>query len=226
MRFSTFRSSVAALAAAVAFAACGGHGLTPSTSIPGGAAPDAIGGMTPLKATGPCGLQQTKGWIFGGSCFSVALKPAGGSGKLAAYKGLTIAAVLKSNNAKAGTIVIFRDATGKGDITPIKPSKAFPLYGKKTCEKVKGASCPGTAFAYIEGVNTGKAFNLNFSPGITVTNTGKYPGKSCGLAELVASGWDLTPLHGTVSGKKLAYPSLPATLAIPSGAFFIVLACS
>jgi hypothetical protein len=223
MRFSTFRSSVAALAAAVAFAACSGHGLTPSTSLPGASMSNDTGGATPFKAVGPCGAQQTKGWLFGGSCFSVVLKTTGESGTLKAYKGITIAAKLGTNNAKAGTIIIFRDATGKGDIKPIKPSPAFPLYGKKGC--AKGASCPGTAFVYIEGENSSKAFSLNFTPGITVTNTGKYPGKRCILAELGATGWGATALNATVTGKKLTFKSLPAPQSIPSGAFFLALAC-
>jgi hypothetical protein len=223
MRFSTFRSSVAALAAAVAFAACSGHGLTPSTSLPGASMPNDTAGGTPFKAVGPCGAQQTKGWLFGGSCFSVALKPPGASGKLTAYKGITIAAVLEKNGAKAGTIILFRDATGKGDIKPIKPSPAFPLYGKKGC--AKGQKCSGTAFIYIEGENTGKKFQLDSSPGITVTNAGAYPGKRCILAELLAAGWTPTPLPSTLKGKTLKFASVPAPQQIPAGAFFLALAC-
>jgi hypothetical protein len=222
MRFSIPRTSVAAVAAAVALAACGGQSLTPSSSLPG-SAPNMVA-MRPDSA-GPCGEKQTKGWLFGGSCFSTALTKTGSSGTLKAYKGITITAQLGTNNLKKTTIILFRDATGKGDITPIPPSKAFPLFGPKACAK-GGSPCTGKTFIYIEGENTGGTFNLNSSPGIKITNTGKYPGTECLLSELTPTGWKVEPLSGRVSGKTLTFASLPAPQTIPSGAFFITFACS
>jgi hypothetical protein len=211
---SLIRSGAAALVATLAFAACAGG----SSSIPSSGASSAgtsYRGVPVTDAAGanPCPI-NIGGWNFGGSCSPIVLKTSGGKGGLKAYEGYTISSELSSGTQKNGQVVVFADATGNGDITGKLKGKKFPL--------LKGA------FLYLEGLNTGAAFVFNKSPGIAITAAKGFPGKTCVLSELAATGkWTSEPLPSGIKGKTLTFPSLtvPGGQDVPSGPFFIAFSC-
>ncbi len=218
MRFSMIRAGVAVVAASVAFAACAGHGVVPSSS---GSLPMSGGALRALAPAAPglCGIRQV-GYVFGGACNVAKLAPSGGKSFLRVYKGIAVA-VKFGTNSSTGTEIIFRDAVAPGkDITGKVHGHPFPPF--------MGKGLKGKAFVYFEGVNTGAAFEFTQSPGITIAKTGRYPGKSCYLGELTTKGWIATPLQGKVVGKKLIFPQFPdpAGLPIPGkSAFFLAAVC-
>ena len=70
MRLSMFRTGIVAAAAAIALAACGGHGMVPSQGGASGFSPNVL-------AASPCQLPGT--WYFKGSCAVFQMSPKGGS---------------------------------------------------------------------------------------------------------------------------------------------------
>ncbi len=212
MTSSLIRSGAAAVVAALAFAACAGSGTVPSSS----SLPTTVDSMRAAApdATIPCPLPV--GWVFGGPCDAVPLKKSGASGSLPKYKGWTLTSMLASNTAKPHTTIIFEDATGKGDITGKVKGKSFPVLKD--------------AILYLAALNTGAAFAFNATPGITIKSKTKIPGHVCVLNELLPKGkgyyWKPEPIQGAPKGHSVIFGSLPASLPVPAGAFFLGFSCS
>ena len=223
MRFSMIRTGIVAVAASLALAACGGHGLVPSQSAGGDAfAPSAA--MAPAAAS-PC--QIPKLWYFMGGCKAGFLTSAGGKFALPKYKGITWTTTLGKNSAKGKVPFVMGDATGAGDITS-GPGK-FPIYGVKTC--LAPSKCPGSALVYFEAVNDSKAAITFNSPSQLVVAAAKFPGKSCFPAILRKSGasfkWQpFSILTGSPKGGKLTLniPVNPAFM-LPKGPLYVALVC-
>jgi hypothetical protein len=216
MKSTLIRSGAAAIVASLAFAACAGgsNNMVPSSSgFP--ATSNAIH-VSP-DGTSPCPIPV--GWSFGGSCDPVVLQPTGGKGKLKGYMGYTLTSTLSSNTAAANQVLVFQDATGKGDI--------------KTNASVGNAKFPLNkgAFLYLAALNTGAAFKFNSSPAIKLTSKAAFTKKSCALWETKAKGkgfiWVASGITATAKGKVLAFPSLPVPggEAIPAGPFYLSFVC-
>jgi hypothetical protein len=210
MTSSLIRSGAAALVAALAFAACAGHGTIPSSSLPTTA--DSIRAAAP-DAKVPCPLQV--GWTFGGPCDNVKLTKTGGSGTLPLYMGYTLTSVLQSNTLKKKTVLAFQDATGNGDIKGKVNGKKFPV--------LKGA------ILYLAALNTGAAFSFNATPQITIKSKSKIAAKACVLNQLTPKGkgfvWKSTPIIGYPKGKSVTFGSVPFPQAVPAGSFFLAFGC-
>jgi hypothetical protein len=211
MTSSLIKSGAAALVAALAFAACAGNSTVPSSNgLP--MTSEAIHSNAPDGTAPPCPLPV--GWVFGGPCDAVPLSTTGGKGSLKAYQGFTLTSVLASGAPK-GTVLLFQDATGKGDITGKVNKKAFPL--------LKGS------ILYLAAVNTGKPFSFNATPQITIKSKAAIPGKECTLNQLAPKGkgftWNATPIHAAPKGKSVNFGSFGVPEAIPSGAFFLAFSC-
>ena len=95
MRVSIIRSGVAAIAAAVALAACGGHGIVPSQlSSSGAVAPagDVVGTLPDGHKTSKCDIPGI--YYFHGDCVAFTLNMDANStvelGKFGAYHGIKI----------------------------------------------------------------------------------------------------------------------------------------
>jgi hypothetical protein len=217
MRLSLFRAGAVAFGASIALAACGGHGVVPSSPT---AMNPAFAPMHHHRASCP-----QPAWVFKGACKVGKASPKGFTISLPAYKGYAVSISVPANSAKAGTPFALVDATGKGDIGAYK-GKAFPLCTSKT-------GCSKPAFFYIQSVNGGttpmtlKSGNISF-----VLTANKFPGTSCTLAYFTGSSW--TSLQGIVSGKikgkKLTY-SIPGQLinaqgGIKPGPLYVAPYCS
>ena len=197
--------TVAASAAALALAACGGHGIVPSQS----AAPMSL--VRP-EAANPCYTAAVQpAWIFKGSCDVTKLASKGATIKLAAYKGITESTVLPANNGNGSAFVLV-DAVGGKDIAAYKGAK-FPALPKSI----------GKSVLYVEVVNgfNGLKFtakNLVFS--VTAT---QLPSKTCALSVLkpAAKGysWTKAPLPPKVSGNTITFtiPATAVSIFFPTG---------
>jgi hypothetical protein len=195
------RTGVVASAAAIALAACGGHGLVPSQSVASGT--DAV---TPM-ATNPCYTAAVQpAWIFMGSCKIVAKLPAkGATVALAAYKGVTVTVKLPKPSPAGGSFALVNAVGGKAkDIKPFK-GKAFLAITPKTLKSV----------VYVEAVN-GTA-GLKFASGSLVftIKAAKFSGSSCPLSVLTGTfpklKWFNSPFSGKISGGTM-------TFTVPGGA--------
>ena len=207
MKSTFLRSGAAAIVATLAFAACAGHGLVPSSSGPTSTG-NAVHVAAP-NAGSPCPIAY--GFPFGGSCDPVALATTGAKGKLKPYKGYALSATLATNNAAAGTYLVFQDATGKGDIGTYQGHK-FPVD--------KGA------FLYLAALNTGAAFNFNATPAIRISSATAISGKACSLDLLSTKGkWGPSGITGKPKGKTLSFTSLPVTQPVPAGTFYLAFVC-
>ena len=203
MRFSTIRTGAAASAAAIALAACGGHGLVPSQS----AAP-GFSLISDKSSTNPClakGVQPA--WVFKGACKIVKLPAKGITIKLAAYKGITVTASFPKNNSKGNPSFVLVDALGgkTKDIAPFK-KKAFPAI----------PAALGKSVINIQAVNS--FAGLKFSGGnlVVTAKMGKLPGSTCKVSLLQPKGgskyqWFTIPIPPKVKGGTL-------TETIPAGA--------
>jgi hypothetical protein len=225
MRFSLFRAPVAAVAASIALAACGGHGLVPSQS---GAPMNSFG--EPLKkTTNPCytsTVQPT--WIFKGTCVVSKLPTKGATFALnkPPYMGITVSIALPANNGK-DTAFALVDAVGvkAHDITKWK-GVAFPLVKLKSVIYVEAVN----GFNGLKFTNTKQ--NLVFAA--TIKNS--FPGKACPLEVLEKNAkgfaWAVTPLDGLIKGKTITY-SIPTSKVpiffpdgLPKGPIFFNVGCS
>jgi hypothetical protein len=207
MKSSLIRSGAAAIVAGLAFAACAGHGMVPSSGAP--VSSDVIHAAP--AATSPCPIPV--GFPFKGSCNPIAIATTGATGDLKPYKGFTLTSALSTNNAKKGTYLVFQDATGEGDIGK---------YNGQSFPKLKGA------ILYLAALNTSKAFSFNATPSIKITSKAAIKGKSCLLNELMKTGWQSTPISGTVKGHSVTFGSLPVALAVPAsttGPFYLGFSC-
>jgi hypothetical protein len=201
MSISTIRSVAGALAATIAFAACGGHGLVPTqNSVPG------FNAVTPM-ATNPCYTKAAQpAWIFKGSCVIAKLPKKGKTFKLAAYKGVTASIALPKNNSKGGPMFVIVDALGgkAKDITKYK-GKSFPAIPKTA----------GKSVIYIQAVNSFAGLKFTSGSLVVTVTAKKLPGTKCAVALLRKTGaklsWFTIPIAPTVSGKTI-------TEKIPAGA--------
>ncbi len=229
MRFSTIRTGIVATAAAVALAACGGHGLVPSQNV-GGAGYAAPSLLTDKAAKTPC--QSVPGfWAFGGSCVANELTSKGATIKLAKYQNITFTIAIGANNAKGKVPFIVGDAVGNGDITGTYKGKKFPPYGGKHCVSGTGApqTCPGKSFVYVEAINGGKAtVTLSQTPAITIVDTKGFPGKNlCFPAPLTTKGWSTQAeaIGKAPKGTKLVITPFPTQFPLPPGGVVLAMVC-
>lgn len=233
------RTVSTAAVAAVALAACGGHGVVPSQGI----APNVSNGFAangfaagPDAKKSPC--QITGMYYFHGSCRAFSLSMTKVTtvklGQFSPYKGITITTTFSpfTNPPKVQSVpAIMGDAVGSGDITGLSKGKAFKLYGDgKDCVYAnKPATCPGKPFVYAELINTSKyTLKPQLTPKFVITDANGFPtgrNNQCFPAELTAKGWLAeTNIHGTPKNKTLVINALKNTenLYYPADSQFIV----
>lgn len=201
------RTGVVASAAAIALAACGGHGLVPSQS----AAP-GFNAVTPMS-TNPCYTPTVQpAWIFKGSCVITKLPPKGKTIKLLPYKGVTVTVKLGKNTSKKGAFVLVDALGGKAhDIKKVQ-GKPFPTITPTSLKSV----------IYVEAVN-GTA-NLKFSGNLVFTVKAKnFPGTTCPLSLLTGTfpnlKWFNSPFAGKISGGTMTFtiPGSALGVKFPTG---------
>ncbi|MEO6834443.1 MAG: hypothetical protein ABI231_00830, partial [Candidatus Tumulicola sp.] len=221
MRFSKIRTGAAAIAAAVALAACGGHGVVPSQSLASGVANGFTSngfapGVSPAKS--PCA--QPNMYYFQGSCAAFNMNMNATTtvvlGKVHPYQGIEITTTLskftKPPNVKS-VPAIMGDAIGK-DVTGKVKTKIFPLYGTgNNCFiNQKPAKCPGKPFVYAELINMSKyTLKPQATPAFYIVDKNGYPGKTlCYAAILTQQGWvPNQAVGGKPNGDTLRIPSAP-----------------
>lgn len=219
MSLRTMRNAAAAVAAAIALAACGGHGMVPSqSSAPGFSA------VAPMSSN-PCYTKAVQpAWIFHGSCNITKLPPKGLSITLAPYKGITVTVKLGKNTSKKGSFVLVDAVGGKAhDISKFK-RKTFPAITPTSL----------TSLIYVEAVNgtNGLKFsgNLNF-----IIKAKKFPGKSCPLSVLEGTfpklKWFNSPFSGSIKGGTMTFTVPGGALGtlfpqgLPAGPLYFNVAC-
>ena len=193
MKLSTIRSGAAAVAAAIALAACGGHGLVPvQNAVPG------FNAITPMS-TNPCYTKAVQpAWIFKGSCVITKLPPKGKTIKLAPWKGVSVTVKLPKNTSKNASFVVVDALGGKNrDITKFK-RKSFPAITPPALKSV----------VYVEAVNGTR--NLKFTSGnlVFTIKAARFPGKNCPLSVLTSKPklhWFNTPFHGAIKGGTMTF---------------------
>ena len=249
MRLLTIRSGAAAIVAAVALAACGGHGVVPSQSFASGNAvstgSDALLNAVSDAKVSKCDI--TGMYYFHGSCVPFNLNMNSNTtielGKYGAYHGIKITTTLSTiQNPPKGVKTIpfiMGDAVGNGDITGQVKGKSFPLYGHgKDCVNSQGKAeyCPGKPFVYAELINSSThTLKPKDTPKFYITDSNGFPGKRlCFPAILTAAGphtvggWaPNTTLGGQPHGNTLtinAQPN-PGQLVYPPGQFIVAGAC-
>jgi hypothetical protein len=178
MRSSIIKAGVVAIAAAIALAACAGHGIVPSSTT--GFAPTTLGGdMSPL-ALKTCATSPPQfDWIFKGACDGFTLKSTGGSFSLGEYEDITITGSIGKNTVKGSATVDLADAINKnGDITTYK-GKTFPAY------KAKGTTVV-YAVANNQTTQIIKPIPVKDKPILeyVITDAKGLPGKTCAAALL------------------------------------------
>jgi len=181
-----------AAAAALLLAACAGQGVSPATSSFPSSSDLA---KKPAPTPNPCTFAQQP-WEFGGPCDAVALTATGATVLAKTYEGYSVKAVFPSG-APAGTLLVVRDATGKGDATGKVDGKTFPpfnLYGI-------------VPVLYIKAHNEGAKFQFSATPKITVTATGTFPGTRCYLTKLLSTSDPKTNDTWQTAEDLVAYPS-------------------
>jgi hypothetical protein len=187
-------------AGATALAACGGHGVVPTSSADSSAFGSA---SSPLKASTCATSPPQYGWIFKGSCDEFKLTSKGGSFSLAAYSNITVTGSIGKNTAKGTVTVALADAVDKkGDIEKYK-SESFPPY------KAKGTTVVYAA-ANNQGTQTIKPVAVKGKTVLqyVISDTKGLPGTTCGAALLTQGNkgslvWDAFPGTGHVSGKSV-----------------------
>jgi hypothetical protein len=217
------RTSIAAIAAAIALAACGGHGIVPSQSAGMGTsfAPD----MITAKKTSPCDVSGL--WYFEGACTVAKITSKGGSVKLAAYMGITFDSALGTNNAKGKVEFKFSDAVDKNDITGGQGT--FPAY-PTVC--LSGYECDGTPLVYLSALNTSTKAVVFSGPSVLTITAKKFPHPTCfpGLLEKKKGklGWVPETIVGAKpKGDKLVLEIPGSTgFMFPPGPLYIVIACA
>ena len=248
MRFSMIRSAFVAGGAAIALAACSGHGVVPSQGVApnsGFAPSNAFSPAMGSDATSPCDIAGL--YYFHGSCRPFKLSMTSNTtvqlGQFGAYKGIKITTTFgafENPPKNVPTIdAIMADAIGKGDITGTVKGKSFPLYGAgKDCVNSQGKAetCPGKPFVYAELINTSKyTLKPKLTPKFVISDTNGFPGKHlCFPAILTQAGphtvggWaPNTTLGGQPHGTTLTINSQanPGQLYYPPGQFIVAGAC-
>jgi hypothetical protein len=165
-------------AAAIALAACAGHGVVPSASS--GFSPMSSGvAMSPLALKTCDKTPPQYEWIFKGACDEFSLKPTGGSFTLGAYDSITLKGLIGKNTVKGSATVALADAADKnGDIEKYKGA-TFPSY------KAKGTTIL-YAVASNQTTQTIKPITVLHHPVIeyVIGDAKGFPGKTCGAALL------------------------------------------
>lgn len=228
------RSSALASVAAIALAACGGHGVVPAGST--AFAPQASSQSAPMAANqddmSPLALKTCAKsppqwmWIFKGACDQFTLKSTGGKFTLGEYESLSVTGSIGYNSAKGSVTVDLADAIDKnGDVLKYK-GHTFPPYKGK-----------GTVVVYAVADNqttqTIKPVRHNNVPIIkyVVTDAKGFPGKTCGAAILGQGknglSWSALPSTFQVKGKTVTITqyTVPTGLVLPakgSGLYFAI----
>jgi hypothetical protein len=200
MRLSMIWTGAFVAGAAIALAACGGHGVVPSSS--GGLPQTSDAAMSPLAATTCATSPPQYGWIFKGSCDQFTLKSTGGTFKLVAYKDITLTGSIGKNTAKGSPKIALVDAIDKsGDILKYK-GEAFPAY------KAEGTTVV-YAVADNESSQTIKPITVKGKTVLqyVVTDSKWLPGNQCSAALLGQTKqglkWTSFPGNGNVKGKSV-----------------------
>jgi hypothetical protein len=195
MRLSIIRSCVVATVAALALAACAGHGIAPSS--PSAFVPDASSGvdLSPLKLTTCATSPPQYDWIFKGACDEFTLKSTGGKFSLQQYEDITITGLIGKNDVKGKATIALVDAIDKkGDIEKYDKT-SFPPY-----------KASGTTIVYAAAINqssqTIKPIAVAGKPVLqyVITDSKGLPGNTCGAAVLAhekTGGLKWTPLPAT-----------------------------
>jgi hypothetical protein len=176
MRFSTIRACATAGVAAIALAACAGHGIVPSSAT--GDASSAYD-MSPLALKTCATSPPQYAWIFKGACDGFTLKSTGGKFSLDEYEDITITGSIGENTVKGSATVYLADAIDKnGDIETYKGT-SFPAY-----------KAEGTTVVYAVANNQTtqiiKPIPVKNKPILeyVITDSKGLPGKTCGAALL------------------------------------------
>jgi hypothetical protein len=227
MRFSFSSLAVASTAAAaLLLAACAGHGVVPATNsfAPSALSPDALSPDAKRPTPSPCTKKQSP-WIFGGACGTVKLQSTGGTASMTGYDGFTIKATFASG-AKAGTVLMVRDATGKGDAKGKVGGKSFPPFNKAGQPQSLVTVNP---MLYMKVQNLGGAFQFNNVPAITITSKAAFPGNQCIETRMNPTNntWQETPTNpGAIKGHQLKFPAIVTIIPFPQhGTIYIGFAC-
>ncbi len=219
MRFTLFRSGVICAASALALAACGGHGIVPTSQAPLGPS-NGVDTLSQDNLLSPdvtsCATKPPQGeWVMKGACTKISLKPTGAHFALAKYMHLTVTGSIGANSLKKPATVYVADATDKGDIETWKGA-AFPKYVAK-----------GTTIAYAGAINQG---TVPIVPKVernkpvleyVITDSKGLPGKECSEAVLTfpkgKALWKPLPITGPVKGKTvtLAQYTVPRGFELP-----------
>ena len=240
MRFSMIRSAAAAIAAATALAACGGHGVVPSQSF----APNSLNGFAtsslPEAKTSPCDV--TGMYYFKGNCLAFKMNMNSTTqatlGKFHTYHGIKITATLSkfSRPPKVQTVpAVLGDAIGKDDILGKVKNKAFPLFvaGASNCvyNHNQPEKCFGKPFVYAELINNSQ-YNLTpvNTPGFYITDANGFPGKNLCFPAILATVkgnvvWAINTALGAKPGKttlQLVPAQNPGQLVFLAHSQFIV----
>jgi hypothetical protein len=221
MRFS-IRTPIAAVAASIALAACGGHGLVPSQS---GAPVSSFGELTKKPTTCPTSKVQPA-WIFKGSCVVTKLPAKGTTIKLPAYMGITLTASIPANDGKDAAFALVDAVGGKAKDIEKWKGLAFPAAPNKSVIYAQA----------INGFNDLKFTNAKQYLVFEVSSTKAFPGKACPLQVLGkrAKGfaWTTTALQGAIKGKTMTF-TIPTTElptlfpdGLPKGPLFLNAACT
>lgn len=206
MRLSMSRAAVVAIGAALAFSACAGHGVVPSSPQSGNAflqngnsAISENSSVSPDITTCATSPPQYM-WIFKGACTKITLKPNGAKFSLEKYQSITVTGQIGKNNVKQSAEVAIADATGTSDIKTYQ-GKSFPKYKAK-----------GTTFIYAAAVNQSKTaikpIQQQGHPVLqyVITDDKGIPGTKCGAAVLTKDThgnliWKTLNIQAQVKGK-------------------------
>jgi hypothetical protein len=176
------RAGVVATTAALALAACAGHGVVPASSGLDQSVPSGVGLLQPLALTTCDTTPPQYDWIFKGACEKITLKPTGASFSLQEYDNITVKGSIGKNNTKGTATIYLADATDtNGDITDYKGA-SFEKY-----------KAEGKTFIYAVAVNQSdqviKPVAEKGKPILqyVITDSKGLPGKTCGVALLAES---------------------------------------
>lgn len=208
-----------AIAAAIALAACAGHGAIPSA--PGVQAPSTFGDASPLAAFGdasPLALKTCAKdppqwqWILKGACDAFTLKPTGGTFTLGTYDDISVKGSIGYNSLKGTATIDLADAIDKnGDIESYK-GKSFTPYKGKGTTVVYAVADNQTSETIKPKSHAGKPV-LQY----VITDSKGFPGKTCGAAILGSKGWSAFPSTFGVKGHTVTITqySAPSNLELP-----------
>lgn len=200
------RAGFVAFAAAIALAACGGHGMVPSQS----AAPGFDAVVTPMLTPSPqCASKQLQpAWIFKGECDVTTLPAKGKTLGLAAYKGIIVTVKLPKNTSKNGAFALFDAIGGKAkDILPFK-KMPFPAITPTSLKSV----------VYVEAVNGTSGLKFTSGNLVFVVKDTKIPGKSCPLSVLEGTAPKLKWFNSPFAAKITTTDGGTMTFTVPGSA--------